>query len=305
MSDAETTLYLNGAYVSEGEASVSVFDRCFLYGDGIFEGIAVWNGHPFKLDAHLDRMDAGLRYLRIDPERTRADWHEIVGKIIRRNAIEDGYIRIQISRGEGMSSIRWEPRLLRNPTPSVVVIPIVGLADYYAGMERDGGGEESGLHAVFLSRPRIPSRAVPSGMKHCNYLDSILGAIEITDRDAQIGLAVDDDGFVTEGVAYNVFAVRDGRLMTPPVQRDILPGVTRQVILDAWRADGGTAEETDLDAYALCSADEVFVCSTLKFAEPVTRVDGRPVGDGTRGPVTKRVRDLLIEAMRNDSNGGN
>jgi len=303
MANNDPIFFLNGNYVREDEAKVSVFDRCFLYGDGLFEGVAVWESHPFRLDAHLDRMGAGLRYLRIEPDLSHQDWWEIVRQVIRRNEMSDGYLRIQVSRGEGISSIRWEPRLLRNPKPNVVVIPVPGLASYYAGMGSQSS-EDEGLSAIVVSRPRISSRSIPSGIKHCNYLDSVLGAMDVSDCGADIGLAIDEQGFLTEGVAYNIFAVQGGKLVTPPVQRDLLPGITRQVILDLHRAAGGEAEERDIDLFALCSADEVFVCSTLKFAEPVTMIGGRVIGDGRRGPVTRKLHDMLIKEMSEEARNG-
>jgi branched-chain amino acid aminotransferase len=214
---SEPIVYLNGAFVPESEAKVSVFDRCFLYGDGIFEGIAVWNRAPFRLKPHLDRLTRGLRYMMIDEPMDYDGWRRVIGELIERNNLQDGYLRLQISRGEGMSSIKWEKRLLRKPEPNVTIIPFAGFAKYYAGLF--GRTDQQGLRAITVPRPRISSHAVPTGMKHCNYLGSVLGAIDVTGRGADIGITVDNDGFVAEGIAYNIFCVVGGKLITPPTER--------------------------------------------------------------------------------------
>ncbi|MGE0240591.1 MAG: aminotransferase class IV, partial [Parvibaculaceae bacterium] len=195
-----TKVYLNGQFMDDGEAKVSVFDRCFLYGDGVFEGIAVWDRAPFRFWPHLERMRRGLAYLRIDNPHSDGEWIDLIDRIIAENGMADGYLRIQISRGEGISSIKWERRLLRKPEPNVTIIPIPGFKDYYKGLIAEK--MEMGLKAMMLSRPRIPSAALPSGTKHCNYLNSVLGAIDVTAAHADIGIATDREGFVTEGIAY-------------------------------------------------------------------------------------------------------
>ena len=296
---SEPIVYLNGAFVPESEAKVSVFDRCFLYGDGIFEGIAVWARAPFRLKPHLDRLSRGLRYMMIDEPMDHDGWRRVIGELIAKNNMQDGYLRLQISRGEGMSSIKWEKRLLRKPEPNVTIIPIAGFAKYYAGLF--GRTDQQGLRAITVPRPRISSHSVPTGMKHCNYLGSVLGAIDVTGRGADIGVCVDNDGFVAEGIAYNIFCVVGGKLLTPPTTRDILPGITRETIIELADKHGIPVQERDFDSYTLASADEAFICSTLELAVPVTEVDGRRVGTGKPGPVTLRMSELLKQAMEEEA----
>lgn len=300
MTTTNPLYYVNGAYVGEDGATISIFDRCFLYGDGVFEGIAVWDYNPYRLDNHLERLESGMHYLRIDPGYDRDQWREVVMELIDRNDMSDGYLRIQVSRGDGISAIKWEPSLLRKTEPTVVAIPVPGLTDYYAGTSH-GSPNDQGLSATILSRPRVAARSIPSGIKHCNYLNSVLGAMEVSESNAQIGIAVDDEGRVTEGLAYNVFALRNGELITPPLTRDILPGVTRQAVLELWRRAGGHTSESDLDIFTLVRSDEVFICSTLKFAEPVTSLNGWQIGNGKPGPTTARVHELILEDMRNEA----
>lgn len=299
MTARNTKIFLNGRFVPEEEATVSVFDRCFLYGDGIFEGVAVWERAPFRLQPHLDRMKEGLAYLRIANPYDDDGWAALIEQTIAENDMQDGYLRIQISRGEGISSIKWEPRLLRKPEPNVTIIPIVGFKDYYKGLIAEK--MDSGLRAVMLSRPRVPSASVPSGTKHCNYLNSVLGAIEVTSSQADIGIAVDREGFVTEGIAYNVFAVKNGRLVTAPLNRDLLPGITRSVVIEIAKAEGYEVVEDVFDAFTLVAADEVFICSTLELAVPVVEISGRKIGDGEPGPVSRKFGKLLIETMAREA----
>lgn len=292
-------IFLNGSFVPEAEAKVSVFDRCFLYGDGVFEGIAVWDRAPFRFDAHMARLKHGLAYLRIENPYTDDEWAQIVEDAIARNRMADGYLRIQISRGEGISSIKWEPRLLKKPQPNVTILPIPGFRDYYKGLLAEK--IEAGLRGIMLSRPRMASAAVPSGIKHCNYLNSVLGAIEVTSAQADVGIAIDQQGFVTEGIAYNVFAVKGRRLSTAPLNRDILPGITRDVVIEVARAQGFEVVEELFDSFTLSAADEVFICSTLELAVPVVEISGRKIGDGKPGPVSKQLGHLLLETMEREA----
>jgi len=285
----ELIIYLNGEFVPESQAKVSIYDRCFLYGDGIFEGITVWRSVPFRLDAHLKRMYDGLSYLKIENPLTGEEWKKAIMEMIRLNEIDEGYLRPQVSRGEGMLSTKWEPHVLRKATPNVVIIPEGWLA-YGEAMKK-------GFRGKVLSRPRIPSISLPSGAKHCNYLNTILGAIEVSACGLDIGIAVNLQGYVTEGTAYNIFMVKNGELHTPPLSLDLLPGITREVIIEIARREGYQVFESLFDAFTLCTADEVFFCSTVRLGGPVIEIDGRKIGDGKPGPITKRIAELLLTEM--------
>ena len=293
MPEKESVIYLNGSFVAEEQAKISVFDRCFLYGDGIFEGISVFNGVPFKLEAHLSRMNKGLSYLCIENPLTSEEWTKAIIETIQQNDMDEGYLRPQVSRGEGLSSTKWKPEDLKKPRPNVVILPEKGLIY--------GEAMQVGLRAKVLSRPRIPSTCIPASTKHCNYLDSVMGAIEVSASGMDVGIALDGNGFVTEGIAYNLFIVRDRALYTPPLIRDLLPGITRQVIIEISRRAGYTVDETDFDVFAMCSADEVFLSSSLRLGGPIVEIDGRLIGDGNPGPVTKNVGELLLAEMENEA----
>ncbi len=293
MPKNELTIYLNGEFIPESQAKVSIYDRCFLYGDGIFEGITVWGGVPFRLDAHLKRMYKGLSYLKIENPLTDEEWEKAIMKVIRLNSMDKGYLRPQVSRGEGMLSTKWEPRVLRKAKPNVVIIPEEWLA-YGEAMDK-------GFRAKVLSRPRTPSASIPAGVKHCNYLNTILGAIEVSACGLDIGIAVNLQGYVTEGTAYNIFIVKNGKLYTPPLTLDLLPGITREVIIEIARREGYQVSETVFDAFTMCTAEEVFFCSTVRLGGPVIEIDGRKIGDGKPGPITKKIRELLLEEMTREA----
>jgi len=299
MKAGQEIVYLNGRFVPEADARVSVFDRCFLYGDGIFEGIAVWNRKPFLADRHIERLERGLAFLRIEVTQSAGDWAELLQQTIEVNDMKDGYLRLQVSRGSGISSIKWQRHLLRDATPTVTVIPVHGFKKYYEGLFADG--QSQGLRAITTTRPRIPNAVIPNAIKHCNYLDSVLGAIEVSDRGADLGICLDAEGRVTEGIAYNLFGVWDGVLRTPPVERDILPGVTRQALLDLARAAGIEAHERDLSLADLNSADELFISSTLELAVPIIELDGHRVGTGQPGPISMQLATDLMAAMEKGS----
>lgn len=293
MTQKELIVYLNGEFVPESQAKVSIYDRCFLYGDGIFEGITVWAGVPFRLDAHLRRMYHGLSYLKIENPLTHEEWKKVIMNVIQLNSMDKGYLRPQVSRGEGMLSTKWQPQVLRKAKPNVVIIPEEWLA-YGEAMDK-------GFRAKVLSRPRIPSASIPAGAKHCNYLNTILGAIEVSACGLDIGIAVNLQGYVTEGTAYNIFIVKDGNLYTPPSTLDLLPGITREVIIEIARREGYKVFESVFDAFTMCTADEVFFCSTVRLGGPVIEIDGRKIGDGKPGSITKRIRELLIKEMSREA----
>jgi branched-chain amino acid aminotransferase len=178
---------------------------------------------------------------------------------------------------------------LRKGRPNVVIIPEGWLA-YGEAMQK-------GFRAKILSRPRIPSISIPAGVKHCNYLNTILGAIEVSACGLDIGIAVNSQGYVTEGTAYNIFIAKDGALYTPPLTLDLLPGITREVIIEIARREGYQVFESVFDVLNLCTADEVFFCSTVRLGGPVIEIDGRKIGDGKQGPITKRITELLLAEM--------
>ena len=295
MAEKELIVYVNGEFLPESEAKVSVLDRCFLYGDGVFEGIAVWKYIPFKLDAHLKRMFKGLAYLLIESPLTQQDWWDAVMETIKLNDMADGYLRLQVSRGEGMYSVKWEPHFLKKPTANTAIIPLMGFRESYAKLFM--ANMETGFKAKVLSRPRVPSSCIPAGIKHCNYLQSVLGAIETTAAGADRGIAVDIDGYVCEGIGYNIFIVKDSVLYTPPLTRDLLPGITRQVIIEVAPKGGYKVIEADFDVLTMCSADEVFTCSTMELGSPIVEIDGRKIGNGKPGPITKKVGELILVEM--------
>mgnify|MGYP001567357405 CR=1 FL=1 len=259
-------VYLNGRFVEERLAKVSVFDRSFLYGDGIFETLRVYSGKVFKKEEHLERLRASAEVIYLPlPE---IDYPHIFQKLLKANNLADGLIRLTISRGEGWGI-------------SPVGIPnIVCFAKDFSGLPEEM--YKKGISAVVTER-RMPN----SGIKSTNYLEAILAKIEAKGREA---IMLSTDGFVGSALTSNIFIVKDQRLITPPLSLGILPGITRETVLEIARV-----EEQVFKKQELYSADEVFLTNTSYEIMPITEIDGRKVGDGLPGVVTKT---LLSEFKR-------
>lgn len=256
-------LYLNGRFIEERLAKVSVFDRSFLYGDGIFETLRAYSGKVFKEEEHLNRLrrSAEIIYLSL-PE---IDYSRIFQKLLKCNNLSDALIRLTISRGEGWGI---EPSGIPN---------IVMFAKNFSGLPEEM--YEKGISAVVVERRR-PKTAI----KSTNYLEAILAKIEAKGREA---IMLSGDGFVAGAVTSNIFMVKDQRLITPPLSLGILPGITRETVLTIAKPLSIKAEEQVFRKEELYSADEVFLTSTSYEIMPITEIDGSKIGRGVPGVVTK------------------
>ncbi len=282
---------IDGALVPPGEARISVFDRGFLYGDSVYEVVRTYRGRPFELPAHLrrlahsaERIGLGLPW---DARRTEAE----LGRTLEAARGEDPpdpgaapwnsgerYARIVMTRGAG--EIGLDPALAVDPKAIVIVQPLHAppLAAY-----------REGVKVCVVGVEHVPPRAVDPTAKTGNYLSHVLALREARAQGAHEALMLDRDGFVTEGTTCNVFAVRAGAVLTPPLGAGILEGVTRGIVLGLARELGAPAREEPLRPRHLEEAEEIFVTSTAREVLPVTRLGGRPVGGGRPGPVTSRL----------------
>ena len=278
-------VYVNGRFVSKEEASVSVYDHGFLYGDGVFEGIRCYNGRVFKLTEHVDRLFESAHTLRLEIPMSRA---EVVGAIVetvRRTGLRDAYIRPVVSRGPGDLGI--DPR--KCPRANVVII--VDTIQLYP--------EEAyrkGLRLVTTSTRQRPVDVLNPRIKTCNYLNNIMARLEANMAGADEGLMLTSEGYVGECTADNVFVVRKSRVLTPPAYLGILQGVTRQTVMDLCVTVGVPASEQVITLHDIYTADECFLTGTGAELGPVVEVDGRAIGTGKPGPITMKVlaafRDL-------------
>jgi branched-chain amino acid aminotransferase len=279
-------VYVNGKFVPAAEATVSVFDRSFVYGDGVFEGIEVENGGIFKLDAHVDRLYRSAAFLRIAIPIPKSEMQAAIVEVVRRSELRDGYVRPLVSRGAGPLGLE---RVAELGPPTVVVMP-----------QHRPRKEARTYRAVILATRRTPAQCLDPRVKSNNYLNNVLGKFEQLDAGADAGIFLDVDGFVSECCGENVFAVRDGRVATPPATRT-LDGITRQTVIALARDAGIGVAETEMTRYDLYSADEVFLTATLSGIGYIVQIDGRPIGDSEPGPVSRRLYELYRACKQRES----
>jgi branched-chain amino acid aminotransferase len=285
-------IYLNGALVDEADAKVSVFDHGLLYGDGVFEGIRLYGGNVFRLDEHLERFENSAKAILLDMPLTRAEWSDAICSTCRANGLRDGYIRAVVTRGVG--DLGLAPWLCAKPSYFVIASKIsLYPKEYY----------ENGLAIVTVPTRRIGPAEVPPTVKSLNYLNNILGKIEAKQAGALEAIMLNEQGYVAEATADNVFIVHKGELLTPSASQGALKGVTRSTIIDIAKAIGIREREANLTRYDLWCADECFLTGSGAEVIPVVKLDGRVIGTGKPGAITRRLTEefqkrVLVEGTR-------
>jgi len=270
-------IYIDGKYLPDDKARISVFDHGFLYGDGVFEGIRAYNGKIFRLKEHLDRLYDSAKTIDIKPPISKEEMTEVICEVLRRNKLDNAYIRPIISRGVG--DLGLDPR--KCPIPSVIVITTSWGAMY-------GDLYEKGLRAVTVSVRRNPADALPPNVKSLNYLNNILAKIEANYKGGDEAIFFDTNGYISEGSGDNLYIVKNGEILTPHTLNN-LRGVTRMVVLEIAKSLGITVKEQNLGYFDLYSADEVICTGTAAEVAPITWIDGRTIGTGKPGPVTRQL----------------
>ena len=270
-------IYIDGRYVPRDEARVSVFDHGLLYGDGVFEGIRAYNGRVFRLLEHIDRLFDSARTIDLTPPVSKEEMAGIILETLRKNRLSNGYIRPIITRGVG--DLGLDPR--KCPKPTVIVIAVEWGAMY-------GDLYEKGLKATTVSIRRNPAESLPPNVKSLNYLNNILGKIEANYTGADEAIFFDTNGYMSEGSGDNIFIVKNGVIFTPPTLNN-LRGITRAVVLEIAQSFGITLIEQNLGYYDMYTADEVFVTGTAAEVAPIVLVDGRSIGNGKPGPITRQL----------------
>jgi branched-chain amino acid aminotransferase len=286
-----SVVYLNGQLVDKENARVSVYDHGFLYGDGVFEGIRAYSGRVFRLDEHVERLYRSAKAIMLNLAQSPTEMREAVLETCRRNGIENGYIRVVCSRGSGDLGI--DPRNCRDGATVVVIADKLTMYP--------GSMYENGMAVITASTRRNSPAALDPGIKSLNYLNNILAKIEVN-RAAQgasdvpigEGIMLTLDGYVAEATGDNVFIVEGERLFTPPTHVGILEGITRNTVMELAEQLGVPCSERVFTMTSVYGASEVFLTGTGAEVVPVVRVDGRTIGDGRPGPLTRR----LIEAYR-------
>lgn len=270
-------IYIDGKYYSKDDAKISVFDHGLLYGDGVFEGIRMYNGRIFRLEDHLDRLYDSARTIDLCIPMTKEEMAEAMKETIRRNNLKNGYIRPIVTRGIG--DLGLCPT--KCPKATVIIIAVEWGAMY-------GDLYEKGLRAVTVSIRRNPACALPPNVKSLNYLNNILAKIEANCKGGDEAIMFDMAGHISEGSGDNIFIVKNGIIYTPPTLNN-LKGITRLVVLELARQLGLTLNESNIGYFDLYTADEVFVTGTAAEVAPIVYIDGRSIGSGKPGPVTRQL----------------
>lgn len=269
---------IDGRLVPRAEARVSVFDHGLLYGDGVFEGIRIYDRRIFRLDAHLARLEDSAHAIGLAIPTTRAELAETVRETVRANRQVNGYIRLVVTRGEGPLGL--DPTTCARPCVIVIVADLaVYPAEHYA----------SGIRVVTAATRQVAAASVDPRIKSLNYLKNVLARLEAHQAGAAEALMLNPEGFVAECTADNVFAVHGRRVLTPPATDGALDGITGGVVRELALADGLAWDERRLARYDLFVADECFLTGTGAEIIPVTSLDGRRIGTGEPGPVTRRL----------------
>ena len=271
-------VYLDGRLLPKDKATVSVFDHGFLYGDGVFEGIRVYEGRLFRLRAHVDRLYESARAIALAVPLEKEEMVDAVERTVAANRVGDAYVRLVVSRGPGDLGI--DPAKCRRPTVAIIVDTIAmyppEVYDY-------------GLDLVTASVRRMPADSLDPRVKSLNYLNNILARIEARNAGCVEALMLNHEGRVAECTGDNLFLVKHGVLLTPPVTEGALAGITRAAVLEVAHALGVEARQVPLALHDVYNADECFLTGTAAEIVPVVSVDGRTIGTGKPGDLTHAV----------------
>jgi D-alanine transaminase len=270
----DNPVYLNGEFLPLGEARVSVLDRGFLFGDGVYEVIPAYGGRPFRLSGHLQRLQRSLDAIRLKNPHSDGDWRRLVHELLARNPGEDQGIYLQITRGAAPKRDHAIPSGIA-PTVFAMCNPILPPSPRIAA---------EGIGAV----TREDSRWLRCDIKAITLLANVLLRQQAADEDALEAILI-RDGQVTEGAASNLFLVRGGQISTPPKSDLLLAGITRDLVLELAATQGLAWEERLIAPEELAPADEIWLSSSTRELLPVTRLDGRPIANGRPGPIWHRM----------------
>jgi branched-chain amino acid aminotransferase len=281
-------IFIDGQLLDKADAKVSVYDHGLLYGDGVFEGIRVYAGKVFEADAHLQRLWESAKAIRLEVPLNREQFKAAIEQTVKANNMPDCYVRAVITRGVGNLGI--DPKTCSNPSVIIIVDRIqVYPAEMYA----------KGMSAMISSVVRNHPNALSPRVKSLNYLNNILARLEANEAGVAEAIMLNQAGNVSECTADNIFIVRNGQAQTPSAADGILEGVTRRIIFELSAKLGISCVEKTLQRHDLFIADECFVTGTGAEVMPVTKIDGRTVGTGHPGPITRQ----LIEAFHKHVRG--
>lgn len=290
--EKERLIYINGEFIEKSKAVVSVFDHGLLYGDGVFEGIRVYNGSIFKLVDHVDRLYDSAKSIHLKIPLTKHGLTEAVLETLRRNRLRDAYIRLVVTRGTGDLGV--DPSLCKDPTLFIIAEPMA------SGL----GQREPKVVRLIMSSVRRDSVAATSHeIKSLNYLNSILAKVEANQAGVDDAIFLDERGFVSEASVTNVFLVKDRKISTPSSAAGILHGITRARIIALCSDLGLDVKERDVTPFDLVTADEVFLAGTKSEVVAVGTIGGTKIGSGGVGPVTRRLYQEFSRIVQRPEEG--
>ncbi|HEX7470855.1 MAG TPA: branched-chain-amino-acid transaminase [Verrucomicrobiae bacterium] len=271
-------IFIDGKYYSERDAKISVFDHGLLYGDGVFEGIRAYNGRVFRLKEHIDRLFYSAKAILLEIPMSHAALMKATVETCRQNKLRDGYIRLVVTRGVG--TLGLNPNRCKRGSVIIIAdkIQIYPPELYQRGMD-----------IVTVATTRNLHSALNPAIKSLNYLNNILAKIEANNAGVEEAVMLNAEGFVAECTADNLFIVKNGKLFTPPLSAGALYGITRQTVMELAEESGLEVAEPNLTRYDLFCADECFLCGTGAEIVPVTKIDGRVIGNGKPGTITKKL----------------
>ncbi len=280
-------IWLDQGLVDEKDARISVFDHGLLYGDGVFEGIRVYDGRVFELDAHIRRLFESARAIRLTIPMPREELIGAVETTVKANGVKDGYIRLVVTRGIG--TLGLNPFTCKTSGLFIIADKIQLYPEEFY---------EKGMEVISATTVRNHPLAIPPQVKSLNYLNNILAKIEALDNDVPEAIMYNHEGYVAEATGDNVFIVKNHVIYAPPVEAGSLEGITRAVVIRLARQEGLDIVEKNLTRHDLYVCDEFFLTGTAAEVIGVVEIDGRAIGDGTPGPVTRLLRAKFYEYAR-------
>ena len=276
-------VYINGKFFPMSKANISVYDHGFLYGDGVFEGIRIYNNNIFMLDEHINRLYDSAKAIGLKISLSKNEIKDAVKQAHRVNGLKSGYVRLIVTRGVGDLGI--DPR--NCPKPSIVII-VNKIALYSRELYKKG------MEVITASTQRTPVSALNPQIKSMNYLNNILAKIEAVNAGANEALMLNSSGNVVECSGDNIFIYRNDTLITPPTSIGALDGITRGIVMKLAEQESLKVKELIFSKYEVYTSDECFLTGTAAELIPVVKVDGREIGNGKPGKITA----LLINRFR-------
>jgi len=278
-------IYLNGEFVPKEEAKVSVFDHGLLYGDGVFEGIRSYNGRVFRLYEHLQRLYDSAKVIRLTIPLSLEEMKEKILETLRLNNLRDAYIRAVVTRGVG--DLGLDPdKCSKEGFVFIITDKIVLYDDEYY---------KNGLNVITVPTRRNVPEALNPRIKSLNYLNNIMAKIEAKNSNVIEAIMLNSDGYVVECTGDNIFIIKNEAIYTPPTYLGALEGITRDAVIELGRNMGLKVEERIFNRYEVFVADECFLTGTAAEVIPVVKVDGRIIGDGSLGNITKKLTEAFRE----------